>query len=131
MVRSLSEIRGFAIGSLDGRMSDAHDSILEDAGGAVRYLVVHTRNGLPGCRVHVARLLLDGVSWDDRRVDVALAREEVKNSPEYDPTEPVNRTYEERLYDYHGRPRHRTQPTERSSVPIRVTIPVCNEVLSP
>ena len=37
---------------------------------------------------------------------VDLSRESVKNSPEFDPSEPVNREYEMKLYDYYGRPRY-------------------------
>jgi hypothetical protein len=35
-----------------------------------------------------------------------MRREQVQNSPEYDPARPVERTYESRLYDYYGRPRY-------------------------
>ena len=34
-----------------------------------------------------------------------LTREKIKDSPEYDPSAPVNREFEERIYDYVGRPR--------------------------
>jgi hypothetical protein len=33
-----------------------------------------------------------------------LTQEAIKNGPEFDPSQPVNRAYEERLYDFHGRP---------------------------
>jgi hypothetical protein len=44
------------------------------------------------------------VSWSESKVHVVLSRETIKNSPEFDPTVPVNREYEARLYDYYGRP---------------------------
>jgi len=34
------------------------------------------------------------------------SREEIKNSPEFDPAAPVNREYEEVLHDYYGRPKY-------------------------
>ena len=42
--------------------------------------------------------------WFMSRIQVELPREEIRNSPEYDPDTPINREYEERLYDYYGRP---------------------------
>ena len=46
------------------------------------------------------------IDWEKSHVDVNLKREAVKDSPEYNPNEPVNRKYEERLYDYYGRPKY-------------------------
>jgi hypothetical protein len=35
---------------------------------------------------------------------VDLTREQIKASPEYDASRPVERDYESRLHDYYGRP---------------------------
>jgi stress response protein YsnF len=35
-----------------------------------------------------------------------MTRDQIKNSPEFDPAAPVNRAYEERLFDYYGRPKY-------------------------
>jgi hypothetical protein len=44
------------------------------------------------------------VDWAEHVVRVDLSRAQVEGSPEFDPTAPVNREYEARLYDYYGRP---------------------------
>jgi hypothetical protein len=59
---------------------------------------------LPGKKVLVAPTWIESVSWSESKVHVVLSRETIKNSPEFDPTVPVNREYEARLYDYYGRP---------------------------
>ena len=41
---------------------------------------------------------------EQSKVHVALSRETIKNSPEWNPAAAVNRQYEARLYDYCGRP---------------------------
>jgi hypothetical protein len=41
---------------------------------------------------------------------VDLKGESIRNSPEFDPGEPVNRDYEERLYDYYGRLKYWEEP---------------------
>jgi hypothetical protein len=48
----------------------------------------------------------DQVNWVERKVFVDMTREMVKNSPEFDPSAPVNREYEVRLYDFCGRPKY-------------------------
>jgi hypothetical protein len=35
---------------------------------------------------------------------VNVSKEQIENSPEYDPASPINREYEIRLYDFYGRP---------------------------
>jgi hypothetical protein len=56
-------------------------------------MVVDTRNWLPGREVLVAPKWIQAVDWVERKVHVDLLRETIKNSPEYDPTAPVNRVY--------------------------------------
>jgi stress response protein YsnF len=44
------------------------------------------------------------VDWVEKSVHVNMTKEQVENSPDYDPLEPINREYEERLYNYYGQP---------------------------
>jgi hypothetical protein len=46
------------------------------------------------------------VSWEESKVYVDLTRERVKQAPEFDLTELVNREYEDRLYDHYGRSKY-------------------------
>lgn len=70
----------------------------------IRYLVVDTRNWWIGKKVLVAPHWASRTSWDERRVHVDMSRQAIKDSPEWNPTAPINREYEARLYDYYGRP---------------------------
>jgi hypothetical protein len=67
-------------------------------------MVVDTRNWLPGRKVLVSPEWITAVTWVDNTVAVDMTKEQVKESPEYDPAQPVNREYELRLYDFYGRP---------------------------
>jgi hypothetical protein len=104
-LRSTQAVTGYSIQASDGEIGHVDDFILEE-GSWIRYLVVGTGNWLPGKRVLLSPQWIDGVSWANRIVSTTLLREGVKNSPEYDPSAPVNRQYEERLYDYYGRPKY-------------------------
>ena len=107
-LRSAREVTGYHIHAADGEMGHVEDFIAEDDTWILRYLVVDTRNWLPGRKVLVSVQWATRVSWDERLLYTDLDRETIKKSPEYDPTAPVNRDYEERLYDYYGRKKYWT-----------------------
>lgn len=105
-LRSMREVTGYGIAASDGDMGHVEDFIVEDETWVFRYLVIDTRNWLPGRKVIIAPAWIDDIVWDSRRVVVGLPKDSIKNSPEYDPSTPVNREYEIRLYDYYGRPKY-------------------------
>ncbi|MGB5986134.1 MAG: PRC-barrel domain-containing protein [Desulfobacterales bacterium] len=103
-LRSVREVKGYAIDASDGEIGHVEDFILEDTLWSLRYMVVDTRNWLPGRKVLIAPQWIDHIDWADSAVHVKLDRARIESSPEYDPKEPVNLEYEARLYNYYGRP---------------------------
>jgi hypothetical protein len=105
-LRSTREVCGYRIQATDGEIGHTEDFIIEEESWTIRYMVVDTRNWLPGRKVIVSPQWIEKVSWDEKSVHVDLLREDIENSPVYDPSAPVNREVEMRLYDYYGRPRY-------------------------
>lgn len=105
-LRSARELHGYHIEARDGTIGHLEELIAEVGPWAVRYTVVDTRNWLPGKKVLVSPEWIREIDWPGRLVRVDLRRDEIRESPEYDPSAPVNRVYEERLYDFYGRPRY-------------------------
>jgi len=103
-LRSVKEVKGYYIKGTDGEIGHVEDVIADHETWAVRYIVVDTRNWLPGRKVLVASEWIETVSWVQNTVTVDLTTQEIKEGPEYDPSQPVNREYEVRLYDFYGRP---------------------------
>lgn len=103
-LRSAKEVEGYHVKATDGEVGHVEDFVLDDDGWVVRYVIVDTRNWLPGKKVLVSPEWFDAVSWADQKVMVDLTREAIRNSPAYDPTKPINREDEGALYDYYGRP---------------------------
>jgi hypothetical protein len=103
-LRSAKEVSGYKIEANDGTIGHVDHFVFDDEGWEVRYLVVKTRDFLPGKSVLISPEWVSAITWDDNHVSLDLTREQIKNAPEYDATAPVNREYEERLYDYYGRP---------------------------
>jgi hypothetical protein len=64
MLWNASAINGYAIESSNGRLGTVSDLLFEDAGWAIRWLVVDTGNWLPGRKV---LLPLSALGQPDRR----------------------------------------------------------------
>ena len=105
-LRSTREVMGYHIQARDGEVGHVEDFIADDETWIICYMVVDTQKWLSGRKVLVAPAWAEKVSWADRKVHLDLSRETIRNSPEFDPSLPVNREYEVRLYDYYGRPKY-------------------------
>jgi hypothetical protein len=114
-LQSQREVVGYHIHASDGAFGHVEDFIADDAQWVIRYLVVHTGKWLPAKKVLLSPKWLGEIRYAQREVTVALSRDKILNCPEYFPGAAVNREYEERLYDYYGRPVYWTEssPTEQ------------------
>jgi hypothetical protein len=101
-LRSAREVIGYYIEATDGEIGHVEDFIIDDQSWAIRYIEVDTVNWWPGKKVVVTPQWIQRVSWAESRVYVNLARETIKNAPEYDPTLILDRDYEDKLYDYYA-----------------------------
>lgn len=105
-LRSTQEVTGYTIHATDDSIGHVDDFIFDDETWIIRYMIVDTKNWLPGRKVLISPEWIEKVDWAKSEVAVNMTRESVKNSPEFDPSKPVNRNYEVQLYDYYGRPRY-------------------------
>jgi hypothetical protein len=106
-LRSTREVIGYYIQARDGEIGHADDFIIEDENWIIRYVVVDTRNWLPWSKkVILSPSWVQEIDWADEKIFVDLKRKLIENSPEFDPSKPVNREYEIRLYDFYGRPKY-------------------------
>lgn len=105
-LRSVEEVTGYHIQAIDGDIGHVEDFILDTATWTIRYMAADLLNWLPGRKVLVATEWLTAVGWEERKVAVDLTKAQIKDSPDYDPASPVNRDYEEKLYDFYGRPKY-------------------------
>lgn len=105
-LRSTQEIIGYHVHALDGEIGHVEDFIVDDTLWLLRYIVIDTQNWLPGKKVLIPLNWIQRMSWLEKEVYFDLTRETIQQCPEYDPTQPVNRQYEIRFYDYYGRPKY-------------------------
>ena len=102
---SSQQLNGCHIQATDGEIGHVEDFIIDDETWQIRYMVVDTRNWLPGKKVLIAPRWIERVSWDDSKVYVNLSREAIENGPEYHP-DALNREYEGKLYEHYDRPKY-------------------------
>jgi sporulation protein YlmC with PRC-barrel domain len=102
-LRSSREVTGYGVQARDGDIGHVEDFLLDDESWQIRYLAVDTVNWWPGKKVLLPPEWLGEVSWIGRSVSVDLLRRTIQNAPEWDPSRPLGRRYEQRLHDYYGR----------------------------
>jgi len=105
-LRSTREVFGYDVQAEDGDVGSVADFLVDDKSWNIRYLVVDTAQWLSRDKVLIAPDWVTEVDWALREVQVGLTREEVENAPSFDQSEPIERSYEVRLYDYYGRPKY-------------------------
>nr|WP_298723335.1 PRC-barrel domain-containing protein [uncultured Steroidobacter sp.] len=93
-----------SIGATDGELGSVRDAYFDDQHWTLRYLVVNPGSWLTARRVLISPWAIRDVNWNAQRVDVALTREQVRNSPGIESDKPVSRQYEAEYSDYYGYP---------------------------
>ena len=103
-LRSVRAVTGYRVHASDGDLGRVRDFIADDEVWLIRYLVIEFGAWMPGKRVLISPQWLSSIDCDRRRVNVSMDQKCILSSPEFHPEEAVNRAYEEKLYDYYGRP---------------------------
>lgn len=107
-LRSCKHILRYELTAEDGQIGDIEDLIVDDREWQIRYLVARVDSVKWITRAHflIAPDWIRELDWKTRHLSVDLTRDQIESCPEFEPTEPINRRLEERLYDYYGRPRY-------------------------
>jgi hypothetical protein len=103
-LRSVKEVTGYHIQATDGNIGHVEDFVVDDEMWALRYVVVDTRNWLPGRKVLVSPQWATAVDWVEEKLRVDLTTDTIKGSPEYEPLAPIDRDYESVLHNHYDRP---------------------------
>jgi sporulation protein YlmC with PRC-barrel domain len=114
-LRSAKEVLGYTVNGEDGKLGQVDDIILDDETWRLVYLVLDTSTLLTkGKKTLIAIPWIQWITYEDREVQLELRQRIIEQSPPYDPETPITRSFEEVLYDYHGRPYIRT---DKNAVP--------------
>ncbi len=81
MVHKTSQMRGFHIHASDGVIGHVDDFLIDEAGWALRYLVVDTSNWIGGRTVLISAAAIERVDPVKREIYVTLSRQAVESGP--------------------------------------------------
>jgi len=103
-LRSADNVKGYHIRGTDDEIGHVQDMLFDDENWAMRYFVVDTRNWWPGGRkVLIATHWIDRLDWADSLVYVNLTQDQIRNSPELDPDQPLDVAAETRLHQHYDK----------------------------
>jgi hypothetical protein len=100
-LRSMREVIGYHIRALDDEIGHVEDFVASDAAWLITYLLIDTRNLLPGRRVLVPPAWVDSISWADRKVNVGAPRDSIEQSPAVHISEAVSADQEQAVSAYY------------------------------
>lgn len=101
-LRSYEEVKNYTIQARDGDIGHVEDFVIQTDEWALRYLIVDTRDWLPGRKVLVSPAWITDLDWVQTHLRVDLPLETIRNAPEFHPEESLTRQQEEQLYAYYG-----------------------------
>jgi hypothetical protein len=105
-LRSTNAVIEYDIQVRDGNIGHVED-FLVDEDWTIRYMIIDTRNILPGGKkVILALPWIQDINASIARVVVNLTKEQVNNAPEYDSSKSIDRSYELALYEYYDKPKY-------------------------
>lgn len=102
-LRSSEAVGSYKIRTPDGELGRVSDFVIDDTDWRIRYLVIATRDWLPGKHVLVAPEWIGAILHPSGEVLVSLASSAIETAPEYDPSVPLSRPYEQRLHEHYER----------------------------
>jgi hypothetical protein len=100
-LHSASEVQGYYVAATDGEIGHVEDLLIDDRDWNVNLIGIDTRNWLPGRKVVISPGWLRGIDWPNRQIEVDLSRDQIRESPEYDP-HAVDQRYLEPLRAHYG-----------------------------
>jgi len=103
-LRSTHDVSGHHVEASDGEIGHVEDFIIDDETWAIRYLIVDTRDWLPGKKVLISPKWIERVSWSKKQVVVDLTREAIQQAPEYTDSPTLTRDQGTALHRHYNRP---------------------------
>lgn len=105
-LRSANDTLGYHVQATDGALGHVDEFLIDDEVWRIRYLVIDTRNWLPGRKVLVAPAWIHEVDWKVEKVHVGLTRDAIKASPVYDPAAHWSAIYSAQLHEHYQQPNY-------------------------
>lgn len=104
MIHTFEQLRDCVIEAQDGSIGQVTDLLFDDKSWVVRYLVVETGSWLQSRKVLISPISVLACHWNAASIEVALTRQQVKDSPDIDVHQSVSRQQELSYLSHFGYP---------------------------
>jgi hypothetical protein len=103
-LKSINKLYDFKINAKDGKVGKLNDFIVDTETWVLFNMVVETDECLlPARKILVSPAWIIKLDASQKSIDMGQSKRRIQNSPDFDPTAPVNRQDDTTLYDYYGR----------------------------
>ena len=103
-LRSFDAIKGYRLRATNGEIGGVENFLIERVDWSIQYLIVVAGSWLTGKEVLLAPYAVTRIDWLNREILLNVTRDQVKNSPPWDPLQLIDKMYEQRLYRHYGWP---------------------------
>ncbi len=103
-LRSTRAIHGYDVHGRDGDIGQVSDFIVDERDWALHYLVVDSHRLWAHKYVLLSTDWAGAIRWEGKIVEVDVDRESVRQAPEFDPSRPIDRETEQRIFAHFRRP---------------------------
>src|ERR1700679_3817287 len=104
MLTNATFLKGLVIHATDGDLGTVDQFYFDDETWAIRYLTVETGGWLGGREVLISPFSVVHTDWQSRRLNVALTKKQVENSPDINTHQPVSRQHKANFLGIYGNP---------------------------
>ncbi len=104
MLISHSQLQEYVTYASDGEIGNMGTVICARGDWAIQYIVVNTGLWLEQRPILLSRAALDHLDFHKKQIILNLTSEQVQNSPDIDPEEPITPQEQEQLHQYYGWP---------------------------
>ena len=99
-LRSVDAITGYHIEATDGAVGHVEDFLFDADTWQIRYMMVDTKNWLPGEKVVITPFLIREVDWATRRIYLNVDIGKVTTSPPFDPAMTEDGSFDHRFHEH-------------------------------
>ncbi len=102
-LRSLKEVLGYEVNTSDGSYGELTDIIIDDDDWQVVYFVTNSKYTDVNREVMLAIGLIKEISYVNQRITLEMNFRNMLRAPDYNPTTPLSREFEEQVFDFYDR----------------------------
>jgi len=102
MLHKTSKMQGFHIHATDGEIGHVEEFLVDENSWSVKYLVVDTGNWIGGRSVLISSAVVERIDSDEEKVHVAMTKDQIKDSPEFDENTYRDQSYRNSVGDYYS-----------------------------